>query len=109
MICGATSCAGLLVPGRGATVFRGGSTETQPETAVTAIPTRSVAVIPVRCTWATLPGRCLSGTAATPGLARTSDAVGGVSRAGTSRIHAGSTTWRVVSPGIGHAFSSHET
>ncbi|MFJ8766783.1 hypothetical protein [Streptomyces clavifer] len=42
-------------------------------------------------------------------MARTSDAVGGVSRAGASRIHAGSITWRVVSPGIGHAFSSHET
>lgn len=53
--CGNTSCTGLLLSGgcRGPAC---GSTDTQPETAVTANPTRSLVVNLVRCTRPTL--RC---------------------------------------------------
>ncbi len=54
-ICGATSWAGPVAPGRGEGRARG-STVTQPEMAVTVSPTRRFAVILVLCTRTTL--RC---------------------------------------------------
>lgn len=54
-ICGATSWAGPVAPGRGEGRARG-STDTQPEMAVTVSPTRRFAVILVLCTRTTL--RC---------------------------------------------------
>lgn len=71
-ICGATSWTGLPTPGRGGS-SAAGSTDTQPETAVTATATRIFAVILVRCTRATLLCAEAVRGAGAAGLARTSD------------------------------------